>query len=159
VKCKPEVLSVLEHKGVRFAEVILHVGLGTFRPVETATIEAHVMHKEYFEIPTSTADCINQAKQEGRRIIAVGTTSVRTLESQTKEGKLIAGTGWTDIFIYPGYQFQMIDGLLTNFHLPKSTLLMLVSALTGRERTLAAYREAVANEYRFFSFGDAMLII
>jgi S-adenosylmethionine:tRNA ribosyltransferase-isomerase len=153
------VLEALQQKGIEFAEVILHVGLGTFRPVETDQIENHVMHKEYYEISEDTAKAINRAKAEGRRIIAVGTTSVRTLESMSENGQLKAGKGWTDIFIYPGYQFQIIDGLLTNFHLPKSTLLMLVSALAGRERILAAYKEAVDRQYRFFSFGDAMLIL
>lgn len=153
------VLDALKEKGVEFAEVILHVGLGTFRPVETETVEDHIMHKEYFEITDENAQRINKAKSEGRRIIAVGTTSVRTLESMTREGRLIPGTGWTDIYIYPGYRYQMIDGLITNFHLPKSTLLMLVSALAGRERVLEAYKEAIAREYRFFSFGDAMLIL
>lgn len=153
------ILSALEAKGVEFAEVILHVGLGTFRPVEADMIENHVMHKEYYEITEENARRINRAKEEGRRVIAVGTTSVRTLESMSSGGCLKAGSGWTDIYIYPGYQFQMIDGLITNFHLPKSTLLMLVSALAGRERVLGAYQEAVQREYRFFSFGDAMLIL
>jgi len=153
------IFGELEAKGVEFAEVILHVGLGTFRPVEANAIEDHVMHKEYFEITGENALRINRAKEEGRRVIAVGTTSVRTLESMSAEGRLKAGSGWTDIYIYPGYRFQIIDGLITNFHLPKSTLLMLVSALAGRERVLEAYREAVLREYRFFSFGDAMLIL
>jgi len=155
----PRVLEELKNKGVEFAEVVLHVGLGTFRPVETEKIEDHVMHKEYFEITDENAQIINKAKAEGRRIIAVGTTSVRTLESMAENHRLKSGTGWTDIFIYPGFEFQIIDGLLTNFHLPKSTLLMLVSALAGRERVLAAYKEAVEKKYRFFSFGDAMLLL
>lgn len=156
-----EYLALLEAKGVQLCYVTLHVGLGTFRPVSSDTIEGHVMHSEYYELSAETAARINQAKEEGRRVIAVGTTSCRVLETvgSAHQGKLVEQSGWTEIFIYPGYNFQMIDGLLTNFHLPKSTLVMLVSALAGREHVLEAYREAVSQEYRFFSFGDAMLII
>ncbi|MBO8163858.1 MAG: tRNA preQ1(34) S-adenosylmethionine ribosyltransferase-isomerase QueA [Brevibacillus sp.] len=154
-------LKEIEAKGVHLAYVTLHVGLGTFRPVNADTVEEHQMHAEYYELPAVTADLVNRAKEEGRRVIAVGTTSCRTLETVGRQhaGRLAASSGWTDMFIYPGYSFQVIDGLLTNFHLPKSTLVMLVSALAGRENVLAAYREAVRQRYRFFSFGDAMLII
>ncbi len=139
--------------------VTLHVGLGTFRPVSVETIENHEMHSEFFVVSQETADRINAAKRNGRRIIAVGTTSVRTLESATNDDGILQGiSGWTQIFIYPGYKFKMIDALVTNFHLPQSTLLMLISALAGREHCLAAYDEAVRERYRFFSFGDAMFI-
>lgn len=156
-----EYLEEIAAKGVEIAYVTLHVGLGTFRPVNVESIEEHVMHAEYYRIPEETANAINKAKAEGRRVLAVGTTSCRTLETagQMHDGKLQAASGWTDIFIYPGYQFRVIDGLLTNFHLPKSTLVMLVSALAGREPVLRAYAAAVEREYRFFSFGDAMLIL
>ncbi|NGQ94268.1 tRNA preQ1(34) S-adenosylmethionine ribosyltransferase-isomerase QueA [Brevibacillus sp. SYP-B805] len=156
-----EYLNELEQKGVRLAYLTLHVGLGTFRPVSADTVEEHVMHAEYYEISEETARIVNDAKEAGRRIIAVGTTSCRTLETVGREhgGRLRPQSGWTDIFIYPGFTFSVVDGLLTNFHLPKSTLVMLVSALAGRENVLAAYREAIAREYRFFSFGDAMLIV
>lgn len=156
-----EYLRRVAEKGVEIAYVTLHVGLGTFRPVTADVVEEHVMHAEYYDIPPETAETVNRAKAEGRRVIAVGTTSCRTLETVggLHDGRLAAGSGWTDIFIYPGYQFRIIDGLLTNFHLPKSTLVMLVSALAGRENVLRAYRTAVAEEYRFFSFGDAMLIL
>ncbi|UYZ12382.1 MULTISPECIES: tRNA preQ1(34) S-adenosylmethionine ribosyltransferase-isomerase QueA [Brevibacillus] len=156
-----EYLRRIAEKGVEIAYVTLHVGLGTFRPVTADVVEEHVMHAEYYDIPPETAETVNRAKAEGRRVIAVGTTSCRTLETVggLHDGRLAAGSGWTDIFIYPGYQFRIIDGLLTNFHLPKSTLVMLVSALAGRENVLRAYRTAVAEEYRFFSFGDAMLIL
>ncbi len=138
----------------------LHVGLGTFRPVSVEHIHDHIMHKEYFSVPDETADLINHAKANGNRIIAVGTTAIRTLETAASvHGMVTAKSGWTDIFIYPGYNFKIIDGLVTNFHLPKSTLLMLVSALAGRETMIAAYQEAIQERYRFFSFGDAMLII
>lgn len=155
-----EYLQRLEQKGVQLAYITLHVGLGTFRPVSADTVEEHVMHAEYYEIPEETARLVNAAKSEGRRVIAVGTTSCRTLETvgNAHGGKLAVESGWTDIFIYPGYQFSIIDGMITNFHLPKSTLVMLISALAGRESVLHAYREAVQQEYRFFSFGDAMLI-
>ncbi len=152
-------LAELKGMGVELAEVLLHVGLGTFRPVEAPRIEDHKMHKEYYEVSEKTAAAVNRAKTEGRRVIAVGTTAVRTLESMGQTGTLRPGQGWTDIFIYPGYRFKIINGLLTNFHLPKSTLLMLVSALSGRERVLAAYEEAVREQYRFFSFGDCMLLL
>jgi len=156
-----EYLQQLQEKGVIIAYLTLHVGLGTFRPVSADRVEEHVMHAEYYEIPPETAQTIEAAKAAGKRVIAVGTTSCRTLETvgRNNDGKVVASSGWTDIFIYPGYQFQVIDGLLTNFHLPKSTLVMLVSALAGRENILRAYQEAIQQEYRFFSFGDAMLII
>jgi S-adenosylmethionine:tRNA ribosyltransferase-isomerase len=156
-----EYLRQIAEKGVEIAYVTLHVGLGTFRPVTADVVEEHVMHAEYYEIPPETAETVNRAKAEGRRVIAVGTTACRTLETVggMHDGRLAAGSGWTDIFIYPGYEFRIIDGLLTNFHLPKSTLVMLVSALAGRENVLRAYRTAIAEEYRFFSFGDAMLIL
>lgn len=155
----PKVLSEIEKKGVESVEVLLHVGLGTFRPVEAENIIDHKMHQEYFEISNEAAEKINRAKEMGGRVIAIGTTSVRTIESMTHNNLVKAGKGWTDIFIYPGYEFKILDGLLTNFHLPKSTLLMLVSALAGRERVLDAYQEAVEQKYRFFSFGDAMLVL
>lgn len=154
-----ELLGRLREKGVRIAEITLHVGLGTFRPVKTEKVEEHEMHSEYYEISEEAAELINSTRKAGGRIIAVGTTSVRTLESAAAEdGSLKACSGWTEIFIYPGYRFKLIDALITNFHLPKSTLIMLVSALAGRENVLAAYEEAVRERYRFFSFGDAMLI-
>ncbi|MEG6585580.1 tRNA preQ1(34) S-adenosylmethionine ribosyltransferase-isomerase QueA [Dendrosporobacter sp. 1207_IL3150] len=145
--------------GVNIAFVTLHVGLGTFRPVNVEDITTHVMHKEYYSVPDETAELINNAKKQGNRVIAVGTTAVRTLESSAINGLVEAGSGWTDIFIYPGRELKIIDGLITNFHLPKSTLLMLISAFAGREAVLKAYLEAVNKQYRFFSFGDAMLII
>ena len=149
----------LRKKGVHLGFVTLHVGLGTFRPVQVDEIEDHVMHSEFYSIPTETADLIRMAKQEGRRVVAVGTTSIRTLESAAVDhGMIEAKQGWTNIFIYPGYQFKIVDAVITNFHLPKSTLIMLVSAFAGREFTLQAYRTAVEENYRFFSFGDAMLI-
>lgn len=153
-----ELLETLRQNGIEIEEVLLHVGLGTFKPVSEEDIEDHEMHSEYYEISQETADRINKAKAEGRRIISAGTTSTRALESAAKDGRLQAGSGWTNIFIYPGYKWQIIDGLITNFHLPKSTLMMLVSALSTREHILAAYKEAVAQRYRFFSFGDAMFI-
>lgn len=153
-----ELLETLRQNGIEIEEVLLHVGLGTFKPVSEEDIEDHEMHSEYYEISQETADRINKAKVEGRRVISVGTTSTRALESAAKDGRLQAGSGWTNIFIYPGYKWQIIDGLITNFHLPKSTLMMLVSALSTREHILAAYKEAVAQRYRFFSFGDAMFI-
>jgi len=154
----PDLLEKLKAKGVTLAFVTLHVGLGTFRPVSVDTIENHEMHSEYYVVAQETADLINAAKAAGKRIIAVGTTSVRTLESATKEGQVQAGHDWTQIFIYPGYEYKTVDALITNFHLPQSTLLMLISALAGREQCLAAYKEAVEKRYRFFSFGDAMFI-
>ncbi len=156
----PQLLAQVKEKGVSIAEVTLHVGLGTFRPVKTENILDHTMHSEYYSIAQDQANLINQAKDQGGRIIAVGTTSTRTLETASDgAGHVKASSGWTQIFIYPGYQFKCIDGLVTNFHLPESTLLMLVSALAGREQVLHAYQEAVRERYRFFSFGDAMLII
>ena len=152
-------LNTLRENGVHTAFVTLHVGLGTFRPVKTDQIEDHKMHSEYFMIPDETIRTIEQTRAAGGRIIAVGTTSCRTLESATDaDGNFIRKSGWTDIFIYPGYRFHILDALITNFHLPESTLIMLVSALAGREHTLAAYRAAVEKRYRFFSFGDAMFI-
>lgn len=153
-----ELLDVLRDKGVEIAEVTLHVGLGTFRPVKADDIIDHHMHKEWYEISEETAYKINTAKKDGRRVIGVGTTSCRTLESAFSNGQLLAGSRYTDIFIYPGYTFKCIDGLITNFHLPESTLIMLVSALAGYDSTMNAYKVAVKEEYRFFSFGDAMFI-
>ena len=156
----PQLLAQIRAKGVEIAEVTLHVGLGTFRPVKVDHILDHHMHAEFYTITKEQADKINQAKAAGHRVIAVGTTSTRTLETVADEaGYVREASGYTQIFIYPGYQFRCIDALITNFHLPQSTLLMLVSALAGRERVLSAYEEAVREKYRFFSFGDAMLII
>ncbi len=155
-----ELLRQVEEMGVHIARITLHVGLGTFRPVKVENVTEHHMHSEYYHVTKEAADRINEARQAGGRIISVGTTSTRTLESVAEEdGTIRAGSGNTDIFIYPGYRFKAIDALITNFHLPESTLLMLVSALAGREHVLAAYAEAVRERYRFFSFGDAMLII
>ena len=155
----PELLQEIEGEGVDIASVTLHVGLGTFRPVKVDNILEHHMHSEFYQIEESEAEKINRAKEKGGRVICVGTTSCRTIESAADEnGHLRAGSGWTDIFIYPGYKFKLLDCLITNFHLPESTLLMLVSALAGREHVLAAYEEAVKERYRFFSFGDAMFI-
>ena len=156
----PELLAKLRQQGVEIAEVTLHVGLGTFRPVKTDNILDHMMHAEYYELPEATVEKVKRAKAAGRRVIAVGTTSNRVLEAvaSAHDGQLVAGSGWTDIFIYPGYAFKIVDGLITNFHLPESTLLMLVSAMAGRENILKAYEIAIAEEYRFFSFGDAMFI-
>ncbi len=153
-----ELLQKIRDKGVEEVFVTLHVGLGTFRPVEEENIEDHQMHSEFYSITPEAADAINRAKTEGRRIIAVGTTSIRTLESAGTTGKLKAGSGWTNIFIYPGFTFHIVDALVTNFHLPESTLLMLISALSTREQILHAYEIAVKEKYRFFSFGDAMFI-
>ena len=154
-----ELLETVRNKGVLTEFVTLHVGLGTFRPVKEEEIENHEMHSEYCIIPPETAEAVNRTRKNGGRIIAVGTTSCRTLESFAKEdGTLEASSGWTNIFIYPGYRFKCIDALITNFHLPESTLIMLVSALAGRENILNAYRIAVSEKYRFFSFGDAMMI-
>ena len=154
-----ELLETVRNKGVLTEFVTLHVGLGTFRPVKEEEIENHEMHSEYCIIPPETAEAVNRTRKNGGRIIAVGTTSCRTLESFAKEdGTLEASSGWTNIFIYPGYRFKCIDALITNFHLPESTLIMLVSALVGRENILNAYRIAVSEKYRFFSFGDAMMI-
>ena len=154
-----ELLAAVKEKGVDIAEVTLHVGLGTFRPVKVDNILDHHMHSEFYMISQEAADKINHARENGHRVIAVGTTSTRTMEAAADEnGKLHECSGWTEIFIYPGYRFKVIDALITNFHLPESTLVMLVSALAGREHILAAYEEAVKERYRFFSFGDAMLI-
>ena len=156
---RKELLLQIEAKGVRIVRITLHVGLGTFRPVKVDEVENHHMHSEIYRVTPEAAEVINRTKKEGGRVIAVGTTSCRTLESATgDDGILRAETKWTDIFIYPGYQFKMVDALITNFHLPKSTLIMLVSALAGREHILNAYQEAVRKKYRFFSFGDAMFI-
>ena len=155
----PELLERIKEKGVRIAEVTLHVGLGTFRPVKVENILDHHMHSEFYMVEKEQAAIINETKKNGGRVICVGTTSCRTLESATGEdGILRAGSGWTEIFIYPGYKFKILDALITNFHLPESTLLMLVSALAGRDHVMAAYEEAVKEKYRFFSFGDAMFI-
>ena len=154
-----ELLKKVQEKGVNIAHVTLHVGLGTFRPVKVDDVEQHHMHSEFYMVEEDQAELINRTKKQGGRVIAVGTTSCRTLESASDEdGVIHAGSGWTEIFIYPGYRFKMIDGLITNFHLPESTLMMLVSALAGKERIMAAYEEAVQEKYRFFSFGDAMFI-
>ena len=155
-----ELLKQVEDMGVKIAHVTLHVGLGTFRPVKVEHVQDHHMHSEFYVVEESEAKKVNDTKEAGGRVICVGTTSCRTVESAADEnGRLKAGTGWTDIFIYPGYQFKILDGLITNFHLPESTLVMLVSALAGREHILAAYEEAIRERYRFFSFGDAMLIL
>ena len=155
----PELLEKIRDKGVDIAHVTLHVGLGTFRPVKVDDVENHHMHSEFYMIDETAAEKINRAKENGKRVICVGTTSCRTIESAADEnGRLKACSGWTNIFIYPGYQFKILDALITNFHLPESTLVMLVSALAGRDHVLAAYEEAVRERYRFFSFGDAMFI-
>lgn len=169
----PELLKNIEAKGVNIAEITLHVGLGTFRPVKAEQVREHHMHSEFYQLDEQAAEIINETKRKGGRVICVGTTSCRTVESaaarieaeswqnDVRQNKLWVKpcSGWTDIFIYPGYQFQVLDALITNFHLPESTLVMLVSALAGREQVLHAYRTAVEEKYRFFSFGDAMLII
>jgi S-adenosylmethionine:tRNA ribosyltransferase-isomerase len=158
----PELLDKIRAQGVETVFVTLHVGLGTFRPVTVDDPESHKMHPEYWELTPDAAKAIGKAKAEGRRIISVGTTVVRLMEqaaSQTADGALSPGSGWADIFIYPGHRFQLVDALVTNFHLPKSTLLMLTSALAGRERLLTAYQEAASAGYRFYSFGDAMLVV
>ena len=156
----PELMDEIREMGVTIAYVTLHVGLGTFRPVKVENIEEHEMHSEYYIMPEETANIINETKQNGGRVIAVGTTSCRTLESVADENGTVRPCGGsTDIFIYPGYKFKLIDGLITNFHLPKSTLIMLVSTFAGRENTMNAYKEAVDEKYRFFSFGDSMIII
>lgn len=156
----PGLFNQLNEKGVEIAYLTLHVGLGTFRPVKVDKVEDHQMHSEYYELSPDTAKLINEKKNRGKRIIAVGTTTTRTLESIANEsGQVEAAKGWTDIFIYPGYEFKVIDALITNFHLPKSTLLMLVSAFAGKDKVMSAYHLAVGKKYRFFSLGDAMLII
>ena len=155
-----EILQKLESNGINIARITLHVGLGTFLPVKADDITKHNMHSEYYRVTSEQADKINNTKENGGRVIAIGTTSCRTLESCVNEnGQITPGTGWTDIYIYPGFEYRAIDGLLTNFHLPESTLIMLVAAFCGRENTLAAYQAAVKEEYRFYSFGDAMLIL
>lgn len=155
----PELLAEIEDKGVNIARVTLHVGLGTFRPVKVENVLEHHMHSEFYQVEQEAADKINTAKANGHRVICVGTTSCRTVESAAKEdGSIEPCSGWTEIFIYPGYKFKILDNLITNFHLPESTLIMLVSALAGKEPVLAAYEEAVKEKYRFFSFGDAMII-
>ena len=155
-----ELLASIEAMGVRICYVTLHVGLGTFRPVKVEDVDAHEMHSEYCMIPAETAETVNRTRREGGRVICVGTTSCRTIESWAAEdGTLRESAGWTKIFIYPGYRFKAFDGLITNFHLPESTLVMLVSALAGRDHIMAAYEEAVRQRYRFFSFGDAMAIL
>ncbi|MBQ9673761.1 MAG: tRNA preQ1(34) S-adenosylmethionine ribosyltransferase-isomerase QueA [Ruminococcus sp.] len=154
-----ELLEKIKSKGVNIGYVTLHVGLGTFRPVKVDDVTNHKMHSEHFEVPNETAELIERTKQNGKRVIAVGTTSCRTLESVAKEhGKVIACDGWTDIFIYPGFEFKVLDGLITNFHLPESTLIMLVSAFADYDKIMNAYKTAVKEKYRFFSFGDSMLI-
>lgn len=156
----PEILKKIKDKGVKIGYVTLHVGIGTFRPVKAENIEDHKMHSEHYHLPKETADLINETHKNGKRVIAVGTTSCRTLESvATYNGEITEADGWTNIFIYPGYKFKCIDALLTNFHLPESTLIMLVSAFYNREDVLASYNDAVKKEYRFFSFGDCMLLI
>ena len=156
----PEILKKIKDKGVNIGYVTLHVGIGTFRPVKAENIEDHKMHSEHYHLPKETADLINETHKNGKRVIAVGTTSCRTLESvATYNGEITEADGWTSIFIYPGYEFKCIDALLTNFHLPESTLIMLVSAFYNREDVLASYNDAVKKEYRFFSFGDCMLLI
>ena len=155
----PELLEQIKEKGIRIAEVTLHVGLGTFRPVKVENVQDHHMHSEFYMVTQEAADIINETKKKGGRVICVGTTSCRTIESAAAEdGTLRECSGWTDIFIYPGYQFKVLDALITNFHLPESTLVMLVSALAGREHIMHAYETAVKEKYRFFSFGDAMFI-
>jgi S-adenosylmethionine:tRNA ribosyltransferase-isomerase len=153
-----ELMAAMQAAGAQFAPLTLHVGPGTFQPVQVDHLEEHVMHEEAYFVPQKTAILVNQAKAEGRRVIAVGTTSLRTLEAAGEQGELLAGAGRTSIFIYPGYHFQMVDALLTNFHLPKSTLIMLVAALAGRERVMAAYEHAKVHGYRFYSYGDAMFV-
>lgn len=153
-----EFLEQIQAKGIRIGFVTLHVGLGTFRPVSADTLDEHKMHSEWYHLPQETADLIRETKAGGHRVIAVGTTACRTLETAGQKGEIRGSSGWTDIFIYPGVEFTVVDALVTNFHLPKSSLVMLVSALAGREAVLRAYAEAVREEYRFFSFGDAMFI-
>lgn len=156
-----EMLEEIKAKGVHIAFLTLHVGLGTFRPVSVDDLEEHDMHAEYYQVSEETASLLNSVREQGGRIISVGTTSTRTLETIATEhdGVFKASSGWTSIFIFPGYEFKAIDGMITNFHLPKSTLIMLVSALAGREHIIGAYETAVKEKYRFFSFGDAMLIL
>ena len=155
-----ELIEKIKDKGVNIGYVTLHVGLGTFRPVKVDDVTTHKMHSEHFEVPKETADLIRETKENGKRVIAVGTTSCRTLESVAeKYGEVVPCNGWTDIFIYPGFEFKVLDGLITNFHLPESTLIMLVSAFAGYEETMEVYKTAVEEKYRFFSFGDSMCIL
>jgi S-adenosylmethionine:tRNA ribosyltransferase-isomerase len=155
-----ELLEAIKEKGVNIAYITLHVGLGTFRPVKVENIEEHLMHSEFYMIDEENADIINKAKRDGKKVVAVGTTSCRTLETAGRdEGGVEVKSGWTDIFIYPGYKFKVVDNLITNFHLPESTLIMLVSALAEQEKVMSAYKTAVDERYRFFSFGDAMFIL
>jgi S-adenosylmethionine:tRNA ribosyltransferase-isomerase len=165
----PEILQQIRARGIKIAEITLHIGLGTFQPVRTEKVEDHKLHREQYEIPAEAAQAINRAKAEGRRVVAVGTTTVRTLEhaaefagklaaERTSKNSVEAGRGEADVFIYPGYRFRIVDALLTNFHLPQSTLLMLVCALGGKELVMDAYRHAVEAEYRFYSYGDCMFI-
>lgn len=151
-------LSEIENMGVKIVYLTLHVGLGTFRPVKAEDVTKHKMHSEFYSVSEEAANAINEAKENNNRVICVGTTSCRTVESAAQNGVIMPGSGWTDIFIYPGYKFKITDALITNFHLPKSTLIMLVSALAGKDNVLAAYKHAVEEKYRFFSFGDAMFI-
>lgn len=153
-----ELMEEMKNRGAEIRYVTLHVGLGTFRPVSEENIEEHEMHKEFYSVTEETAEAVNRAKAEGRRIIAVGTTSVRTLESAGQSGKLQAGSGWTQLYIYPGYTWHIVDAICTNFHLPESTLIMMMCSFAGKEHVLNAYKEAVRQKYRFFSFGDAMFI-
>ncbi len=153
-----ELFEKLSEKGIRISYITLHVGIDTFRPITTEDIREHKMHKEYFEVSEEVAEEINRTKREGGRIIAVGTTTVRTLESKTKEGRIVPGRGETELYIYPGYKFKLIDGIITNFHLPKSSLLVMMAAWMGRDLLFRAYREAIERRYRFFSFGDAMFV-
>ena len=153
-----DLLEEIKNRGAGVYFVTLHVGLGTFRPVAKENIEEHEMHKEWYDVPQITADAVNRAKTEGRRIIAVGTTSVRTLESAGQTGTLVAGGGWTQLYIYPGYEWNIVDAIVTNFHLPESTLIMMMAAFAGTNHILSAYKEAVNQKYRFFSFGDAMFL-
>ena len=156
----PELLTKIEAKGIAIAPLTLHVGLGTFRPVQADLVEEHRMHEEFYELSPESAELINSRKRAGGRVFAVGTTSVRVLETvATGQGEVVAGSGWTKIFIYPGYHFKVVDALLTNFHLPKSSLLMLVSAFAGIDLIRTCYQHAISEEYRFFSFGDAMLLV
>lgn len=154
----PELMEEMKKKGAKLLFVTLHVGIGTFRPVSEENIEDHEMHKEWYTVSEETAKEVNAARAEGRRVIAVGTTSVRTLESAGQSGILESGSGWTQLYIYPGYQWHMVDAIVTNFHLPESTLVMMMASFAGREHILAAYEEAVKQKYRFFSFGDAMFL-
>jgi S-adenosylmethionine:tRNA ribosyltransferase-isomerase len=157
----PEILERIRQRGIEVAEITLHVGLGTFQPVRGELVEEHKLHREWYEISCQAADCIQRARDAGRRVVAVGTTSVRTVEyaaKQSEDGRIVAASGEADIFIYPGYEFRVVGAMLTNFHLPKSTLIMLVSAFAGRERTLAAYEHAVRETYRFYSYGDCMFV-